>query len=170
MQDWLLWFSILFVCAWPKNHLCYLRQMMIIYEGVEFESPEEMLLGNPSVNYTKQIEQKYIVLLYRYPFIIKFQITLRFEWKISLFFLCISMIVETSRCSCFNKKVKCQSIQNNVISMPKTVFIIFINGRSNLIHTNAKLAQKRICNRFCWLIWYCLTKEFLWGIIFKYLF
>ena len=63
--------------------------MMIIYEGVEFESPEEMLLGNPSVNYTKQIEQKYIVLLYRYPFIIKFQITLRFEWKISLFFLCI---------------------------------------------------------------------------------
>ena len=57
---------------------------MIIYEGVEFESPEEMLLGNPSVNYTKQIEQKYVVLLYRYHFIIKFQITLRFEWKISL--------------------------------------------------------------------------------------
>ena len=42
--------------------------MMIIYEGVEFESPEEMLLGNPSVNYTKQIEQKYVVLLYRYHF------------------------------------------------------------------------------------------------------
>ena len=41
---------------------------MIIYEGVEFESPEEILLGNPSVNYTKQIEQKYVVLLYRYHF------------------------------------------------------------------------------------------------------
>ena len=40
--------------------------MMIIYEGVEFESPEEILLGNPSVNYTKQIEQKYVALLYRY--------------------------------------------------------------------------------------------------------
>ena len=36
----------------------YLRQMMIIYEGVELEAPEEILLGNPSVNYTKQIEQK----------------------------------------------------------------------------------------------------------------
>ena len=41
---------------------------MIIYEGVEFESPEEILLGNPSVNYTKQIEQKYLPLLYRYHF------------------------------------------------------------------------------------------------------
>ena len=41
---------------------------MIIYEGVEFESPEEVLLGNPSVNYTKQIEQKYVPLLYRYHF------------------------------------------------------------------------------------------------------
>ena len=56
--------------------------MMIIYEGVEVELPEEILLGNPSVNYTKQIEQKYVVLLYRYHFIMKFQIILEFEWKI----------------------------------------------------------------------------------------
>ena len=152
MQDWLLWFSILFVCAWPKNHLCYLRQMMIIYEGVEFESPEEMLLGNPSVNYTKQIEQKYVVLLYRYHFNeIPNYIEIWVE-NITIFLVYYSLL-------------KC-----NVISMPKTVFIILINERSNLIHTKFRLAQKRISNRFCWLIWYCLTKEFLWGIIFKYLF
>ena len=41
---------------------------MIIYEGVEVELPEEILLGNPSVNYTKQIEQKCVPLLYRYHF------------------------------------------------------------------------------------------------------